>query len=189
MSLEQLLADYGYLALLLGTLLEGETIVLIAGFLANRGYLHLPWVIVTAFAGTLAADQFFFHVGRRGGLRAVQRRPTWEARLAKVRPLVQRHQTWAILGFRFLYGLRTVTPFALGAMGIRPLRFFVLNALGAAVWAIAFSVLGYLLGNALELVIERVRRYEMVVVLALALMGAATGILLWRRQTRRGAPQ
>lgn len=189
MSLEQLLAQYGYFALLLGTLLEGETIVIIAGFLADRGYLELRWVIVVAFAGTLVADQFFFHLGRRGGLKALQRRPTWEARLSKVRPLVQRHQTWAILGFRFLYGLRTVTPFALGTMGIRPRRFFVLNALGAAVWATVFSVLGYLLGSTLELVIERVHRYEMVVVVALAIAGAAAGILLWRRQGRRDLPQ
>ena len=119
----------------------------------------------------------------------LQRRPAWEARLSKVRPLVQRHQTWAILGFRFLYGLRTVTPFALGTMGIRPLHFFVLNALGAAVWATVFSALGYLLGSALERVIEQIHRYEMIVVVALALAGALAGVLLWRKQTRRDMPQ
>ena len=46
-----------------------------------------------------------------------------------------------ILGFRFVYGLRTVTPFVLGAAGTRPGRFLALNALGAAAWSVAVGLL------------------------------------------------
>ena len=48
-NLEILVSAYGYPALFIGTFLEGETILVIAGFLAHRGYLELPWVIVIAF--------------------------------------------------------------------------------------------------------------------------------------------
>ena len=57
MSLQQLITDYGYLAILMGTFLEGETILILGGFASHRGYLELPWVVVSAFIGTLAGDQ------------------------------------------------------------------------------------------------------------------------------------
>jgi membrane protein DedA with SNARE-associated domain len=49
MTLESVLTTYGYFALMIGTFLEGETILIAAGFLAHRGYLELPWVIFLHF--------------------------------------------------------------------------------------------------------------------------------------------
>jgi membrane protein DedA with SNARE-associated domain len=43
MSLESCVQSYGYLALLGGAFIEGETTVLIAGFLAHNGYFQFPW--------------------------------------------------------------------------------------------------------------------------------------------------
>ena len=51
----QLIQSYGYWAILAGTFLEGETILVLAGFAAHLGYLQLPWVILAAFAGSLPA--------------------------------------------------------------------------------------------------------------------------------------
>jgi membrane protein DedA with SNARE-associated domain len=56
MSLELLVKTFGYWALFVGTFLEGETILIICGFFAHRGYLELAWVIVVAFMGSLAGD-------------------------------------------------------------------------------------------------------------------------------------
>ena len=45
--LESFLAKYGYIAILLGTAFEGETIMIMGGFSAHRGYLELlPWVVL-----------------------------------------------------------------------------------------------------------------------------------------------
>jgi membrane protein DedA with SNARE-associated domain len=40
MTLESILDPYGYLAVLVGTFLEGETILVLGGFAAHRGYLQ-----------------------------------------------------------------------------------------------------------------------------------------------------
>ena len=64
MSLTSLIEDYGYLALLIGTFLEGETILVLAGFAAQRGHLEIEWVIVVAFIGSFSGDQLFFYIGR-----------------------------------------------------------------------------------------------------------------------------
>src|SRR2546421_1162739 len=161
MSLQELLQTYGYVVLFAGTFLEGETILIIAGFLAHEGYLKLPLVITVAMLGTLAGDQLFFHLGRRKGRRFLENRPAWEAKSRRARELLRRHQTWTILGFRFVYGIRTVTPFLIGASGIGPLRFLVLNAAAAIVWAIAVALLGYTVGFAVESALGEVKRYQL----------------------------
>jgi membrane protein DedA with SNARE-associated domain len=65
--LESLLATYGYPILIIGTFLEGETVLILGGVSAHLGYLSLNWVIACGFCGTLLGDQFYFFLGRRHG--------------------------------------------------------------------------------------------------------------------------
>jgi len=176
--LQALVITYGYAVILVGTFLEGETVLVIGGYLAHAGYLELPWVIAAAFAGTFAGDQLFFYIGRKRGMALLEKRPRWRARGARVLALLQRHQNGLIIGFRFLYGLRTVTPFLIGAGGVSPAKFFALNFIGALVWAVSVALLGYLLGQTLALFLAKAHRYEEAVVLAIVLAGLA--ILGWR---------
>jgi membrane protein DedA with SNARE-associated domain len=161
-SLEEIIVQYGYLALFIGTFLEGETILLIAGYLAHQEYLELPFVILFAFLGTFAGDQLFFYFGRAKGIGFLEKRPKWKARAEKVFKMMFRYQVAVILGFRFLYGIRNVTPFVIGASGLRPFRFFVLNFIGAATWAVVFGVSGYELGGVVETVLDDVKKYQMI---------------------------
>ena len=54
---------YGYWAILIGTFLEGETILVLGGLAAHMGYMDLGGVILAAFAGSLCGDQLFFSWG------------------------------------------------------------------------------------------------------------------------------
>ena len=173
--MEALIAHYGYLAVLVGTFLEGETVLILAGFAAHRGYLQLPLVIAAAFLGTLFGDQLFFYLGRRHSEYLLSKRPHWRPRLERAQTLIQSYRVPIILGFRFLYGLRTVTPFALGMSQI-PLRLFApLNVIGALVWAVSFGYAGYLFGQAMEIFLGDLKRYEYWLFAALA----AVGLVIW----------
>jgi membrane protein DedA with SNARE-associated domain len=186
MSLEELVADYGYTAITIGTFLEGETILVLGGFAAHRGFLELPWVIVCAFLGSFAGDQTFFYVGRMNGEKILEKRPKWKAKSARVLNLFNQHQTWLILGFRFLYGVRSVTPFLLGAAKVSPLKFFFLNMIGAAVWAAAVGCLGYSFGYAVEAVLGDIKHYEMDLFGVMAAVGLSFWLfrLLTKKRTR-----
>ncbi|WP_345987885.1 DedA family protein [Sulfurimonas sp. HSL1-2] len=180
--LEALVMTYGYAMIAAGTFLEGETVLVIGGYLAHAGYLELPWVIVSAFAGSFAGDQLYFFIGRRQGTALLEKRPRWQAKSERVRALLQRRQNSVIVGFRFLYGLRTVTPFLLGASGIAPGKFMLLNAAGAALWAVAVALAGYLLGHAVTLFFAEAHRYA----LYGALFIAFVAMVVWvRRITKR----
>jgi len=186
MTLETILATYGYPAVFAATFFEGETALVIAGFLANRGYLALPWVMVSAFLGAFAGDQMYFLIGRTRGTAFLARRPRWQARVDKIHRGLERYQTAVMLGFRFVYGFRIATPFVIGLTGFSAVRFAALNALGAALWAVTVSGAGYLFGRVIETLLGDLRKYERVVIIALV-AAAAVLFVVHRIRERRAA--
>jgi membrane protein DedA with SNARE-associated domain len=175
MSLEALIISYGYAAIGIGTFLEGETILVLGGLAAHGGYLKLEWVIISAFLGTLFGDQLYYYIGRFKGKELLERKPAWKAKSERVFALLDRHQVLFILGFRFVYGLRTITPIAIGVSGISPFRYLVLNALGGLLWAIVIGSAGYLFGNAVEMVLGDIKKYELGLLAGIAILGT----LIW----------
>ena len=175
---------YAYLVILVGTFLEGETLVIIAGALAYQGYLRLPVLVVCAIIGSLTSDQLMFFLGRKYGKPFLEARPKLHKRAMRATVLINRHETLLIFGFRFLYGVRNVTPLLMGIRGVNPKKFLILNTLGAIVWAISFGLIGYAAGTALDSFLEKMDQFHniaLIVLLALAL-GAALWYFLrkWR---------
>jgi len=183
MNLEYLLQNFGYPAILIGTFLEGETILILAGFAAHRGYLDLKLVMLYAFIGTLAGDQLFFFLGRWRGEAIIQKHPRWQLRLVRTQALIHKHRIALILGFRFIYGLRTVTPFALGMSRVSILLFALLNTTGAMIWTLVISLLGYLFGQTTEALLGNLKRYETMILAGLA--GISLAVWLWQHLRHR----
>ncbi len=173
---------YGYYALLAGTFLEGETILLIGGLVAHLGYLYLPAVMLVAFIGSFSGDQVYFCIGRLKGRELLERYHKWEQRVDKVHCLMARYHDLIMVGFRFVYGIRILTPIVLGMnKRVKTVRFFVLNAIGAMIWSVAVSSAGYLFGYAIEKLIRDVKHYEIIVLLVIA----GIGIALWAARRSR----
>lgn len=185
--LQQLISDYGYLAIAVGCFFEGETVAVLGGFAAHRGYLALDLVIAAAFAGSFCGDQLHYYIGRRWGDPLLKRWPSLRPGAERARRLLARYGTLYILTFRFLYGLRNASAFVIGIGGVPPLRFLVLNMIAALVWASAVSVAGYIFGEALAQAIGRVKHYEHIAFAAIASIGALAWIALavYRRRARR----
>lgn len=184
--LQSFLQDYGYLALFIGTFFEGETILVLAGFLASRGYLDINLVLLTAASGGYCGDQLWYFLGRRKGRQILARKPHWEALGEKALNHLRRYPDIWVLGFRFVYGLRTVMPVAIGISGYPPLRFLLLNALSAIIWALVLGSAAFHLGSALELLLDNIKRYEIWVIAALIIAGSL--LWLWRRYRNRRSP-
>jgi len=183
MNLPELLQAWGYWAVLGGSLIEGETLLLLGGFAAHRGYLSLPLVIGVAALGGFLGDQFYFFLGRRYGARLLARFPRMRPRAARVRALLERYHMPAIIAVRFLYGLRTVGPMAIGMTSVPWLRFLALNFIGAVLWAIAIVLAGYAFGQAFELILGDIRKFEEIIIAAFVLCGIA--VWWWRRRREK----
>ncbi len=172
---ETFIQNYGYWAILVGTFLEGETVLILGGFAAQRGYLELPWVMAAAFIGTLCGDQLFFILGRWHSRAFLARRPKWNERIAKAERLLKRFKILLMLVFRFFYGLRSVTPFVIGMSAFPAPQFVLLNAIGAGVWAVVIGTGGYFFGNALEILLGNIKYRELEAFAGIAFIG----ILIW----------
>lgn len=172
----------GYVAVFLGTMLEGETVLALAGLAAHHGYLWFPLVVAVAVVGAFIGDQIFFFIGRRYGNRILARFPSLAARAPRVHELLRRWDLLAVVLVRFLYGLRIAGPIVIGSSGISPWRLAFFNFIGALIWAPLIAGIGYFAGEALDLWVGRLHH-----VAIFALMVIALGAVLWwiARQWRR----
>jgi membrane protein DedA with SNARE-associated domain len=165
-----MIAEYGYVALLMGMLVEGEMCLLVAGFLAHEGYLSIPWVAVTALAGAWVADQTFFWLGYLKGFAFLQSRPKWNRKADTVKNWLHRFRWVILIGYRFAYGFRSITPFVIGATGLRPRVFIPISSLGIAAWVLIYSSLGFFVGETLGPVLDDLKRHQAVVLLVVGLV-------------------
>jgi len=150
MAIETLIARYGLAAIFLGAGIEGETSAIAGGVLAHRHLIPLSAAIDAASLGSCVADQLFFAAGRyfreNRRVRVMAEKPAFKKALVTF----EHHPTLFVIGFRFLYGLRTVSPAAIGTSHIRTRKFVLLNALSAAIWGALFTGIGYGFGGGIE---------------------------------------
>lgn len=158
--LEQIIQNLGYPAVILGTFLEGEVSILVACYLAMRGYLHIQGVVVCAFLGTFASDQLWYLLGKHHGHRVLAWGKHWRTLEKKAQALLALHPDLWVLCFRFFWGMRTVMPVVIGLSKYSWLRYLLLDGLGAAAWAIALALIAYQLGYALDVLLKDLQLYQ-----------------------------
>lgn len=172
-SLSQILTDYGYWAVFAGSLLEGETILVLAGWAAFQGFLSLPLTVGIAFAGGTLGDQIFFWMGRFGGKPLLARLPHCAARVDRLNALLIRFDAPLIIGIRFIYGVRILGPIVIGSSPITPWRFAAFNIIGAAIWAPLIAGVGFLFGRSIEQLIPQMNELQTIGILAIICVGVA----------------
>ena len=140
----------------------------------------------TAFVGTLINDQGLFFLGRHFSDSRIVRKQKQRPIFAKVLGMIERNSNVFILAFRFLYGLRTVSPLALGVSNVPASRYLLLNVIAAAIWAPAVTGIGYCLGLALHGTIGDLPKIEhkIAAALAIAVLSAIVIHLIARRVRR-----
>ncbi len=185
MTFERIVSTYGYPAVVLGTALEGEIFLFAGGFEAHSGHLKLEWVMVAAFVGSLIGDLGYFLLGRLKGKSFLKRRPQWQKKVDRVSKLLDRHLTVFVIGLRFMSGVRTVTPFALGLTSISLMRFVLLDSIGAVVWSVLGSLVGYALGMAAKAAGINVKRDEDLIILGMLCAGSLVFLIAYLRQKLR----
>ncbi|MDE2585476.1 MAG: DedA family protein [Betaproteobacteria bacterium] len=183
-----LVVSYGYLGVLIGTLLEGETVLLAAGFAVHRGLLDGRLVFLIAILGATLGDQLAFLLGRWKGRALIARFPALARHEARVRNLLERYHAPFILVVRFLYGLRIAGPFILGNSALPLRRFALLNFLGAGLWAALVMGAGYTFGLAMAALLADLKHLEGYFLLAILLAGLGLGLIRHHLQAAKRNP-
>jgi membrane protein DedA with SNARE-associated domain len=152
-QIAQFMSEYGdwfYIGIFVWTFLEGETIVIFGGYAAHHGIVDPIKLLVVAWLGSFLGDQVWFLLGRRYGEALMTRFPKWQPKVEIALDLLYEFKTLFILSFRFIYGIRNVSSFAVGLSEISWARFSATNFIAAGLWASSFVGAGYLFSQVSE---------------------------------------
>ena len=172
-DLQQALVAYGPIAIFLGAAFEGQAAVIAGGFLAHQHLVALWVALSCAAAGSCLIDQGLFLAGRRFRSTNFVIRTAQTPAFAKALGFIERYPVSYIFAFRYLFGLRMVSPIALGVTQIPALTFALLNAASALAWAAVFTGLGYWFGQTIETTFSRYKNVEHRVVVAAVVLAVA----------------
>jgi membrane-associated protein len=160
-----------------GLIAPGETAVVVGGVVAAQGDVQLGVMLVLVWLAAAAGDLVSFALGRRLGRPFLDSRGprigVTPDRLARVESFFERHGPKAILVGRFVGIIRAVAPFLAGASRMSLRTFLPWSLLGTAVWASAFTLVGYLFsesfGAAADLLAHGALALAVIAALVLAL--------------------
>ena len=183
MSAEALLERFGYLAVFVGSFLEGEAILVMAGFFAKRGYLAIVTVGVVGFFGAYIGHIFWFWLGRAHGVRILDRFPRTKTHFGRGIRMFERYGAAAIIITQWLYGLRITCAVIVGMSRISIPKFLFYQAVSCLIWAAIIAGAGYYFGAAVETVLGKAENVEKWGLLAIVLV--AVGVWYYHRRKER----
>jgi membrane protein DedA with SNARE-associated domain len=200
-TLEPTLSHYGYLAIAglvlvedFGVPVPGETILILGAVYAGTGRLTILAVAALGILAAAAGDNIGFALGHLGGRPVIERYGRYvlltPARITTATGFFTRHGGRIIVVARFIPGLRQANGIIAGMSGMHWKHFAAFNVVGATVWVIAWTTLGYLSGSHIEAIYTDATRYSTYIAIALAVFGIAyvARDLRRKRQPRVSAP-
>jgi membrane protein DedA with SNARE-associated domain len=194
-SLEHFIRAYGVAAVMaivaleaLGAPLPGETLLIFAAVLAGRGDMSLPALLISAWVGSVLGDNVGYWIGRKLGRAAVARYGAriglTAARFGAVEAMFARYGAATVVFARFVDVLRQLNGVVAGTLGMAWRRFFLFNALGAALWVGLWVLGAFYLGEHMSTIMLLARRGGVVVgVMAAVALFVALVFLLRRRHS------
>lgn len=180
----------------LGVPLPEDISLILGGYLAHHGAASLPGMMAVGYLGIIIGDSMIFYAGRRVGSRVGAKPGGFFSRIvtpekrARVQLLFAKHGPKVVMIARFLPGVRAVTYFTAGSAGMSYWRFAMFDSIAALASAPLFVYLGWRFGGELDLLIDKLKRGQVTVIVALVVVAAAYfAFSVWRkrREHRREA--
>ncbi|MGZ5405038.1 MAG: DedA family protein [Nocardioides sp.] len=172
---------FGECALLVGMVLPGETVAVLAGAAAALGRTSLVSVLVIVLAAALLGDTVGYAVGRRvgPGLHRRVTHPGRRKRLEEAEAQLRTRGGWAVVVGRWTPFVRSVMPSLAGMSGMPYAKFLAYDLLGAGSWAIISVLAGYAAGMSYERVVAWFGTFGAVLLGGALVAGVA--VWSWRR--------
>lgn len=171
--LGELIVEYGYIILFVWSILEGETGLVMAGVMSHTGDMNIYLAIFIAGLGGFAGDQIYFYIGRYNKGYITKNLVSQRSKFALAHLLLKKYGWPVIFVQRYMYGLRTVIPMAIGLTRYNAKTFAFINLLSAWVWAAITIIPAYIFGEEiLDIVHWGSRHWYIVLPMGFVLAGA-----------------
>ena len=174
------LATYGYIGLFLYSLGGGFVAIIAAGVLSFMGKMDITLSIAIAFTANALGDFLLFYMARYQKSMMMEGLRKHRRKLALAHIMMKKNGSWIILIQKFVYGIKTLIPIAIGLTKYDFKKFAVLNIISAGVWALAFGLGSYYSGGFLMNIAETISQRPWIAPIILVVLGGA----LWLYMTK-----
>ena len=155
----ELMKEYGYIILYCWSILEGESGLIMAGLLTHTGDMNLYISIFVAGLGGFTGDQIYFYIGRYNK-RYVHRKFKGQRRKFALAHLLLKKYGWPIIfAQRYMYGMRTIIPIAIGLTRYDAKKFALINLLSAWTWGAITIVPVWYFGEEILEILKIAKQY------------------------------
>ncbi|MDQ1243838.1 MAG: hypothetical protein QG565_178 [Campylobacterota bacterium] len=153
------LREYGYIVLFAWSILEGELGLVMAGIMSHTGDMFLPFAIIVGGLGGFVGDQIYFYIGRYNKNYIHKKIRSQRTKFAFAHILLKKYGWPIIFVQRYMYGLRTVIPMAIGLTKYSARQFAIINFISAIFWACITIIPAYFYGNELLNLIKWIKEH------------------------------
>ena len=129
------LKEYGYIVLFGWSILEGEMGLVMAGIMAHTGDMNIVIAIIVGALGGFVGDQIYFYIGRYNKKYIHDKLRSQRRKFAIAHLLLKKYGWPLIFVQRYMYGMRTVIPLAIGITKYSARDFAIINLISAFFWA------------------------------------------------------
>lgn len=185
LDLSDLVKTVGYLGvfaivfaesgLFFGFFLPGDSLLFTAGLLASQGFFNFPLLITICVIGAILGDSVGYWFGHKV-TRALFSRPSSrffrKDHLSKAHDFYEKHGAKTIILARFIPIIRTFAPIVAGISAMTYRKFLSYNIIGALIWGVGVTALGYTLGN----VFPNIDRFLFPIILVIIALSVSPGL-------------
>ncbi len=165
MLFDFLMQHFSYGVLFAWSLMEGEIGLALAGYKVQLGQLRPEYVLAIAISGAIIGDFTIFMIGRLFKSKTEIMLRQHQKRLEHIEEWFRNYGSWIIVFERFIYGTHIPALLMIGASGFSFLKFLLLDIVGVVLWAVTFTTVGFVFGQAVIDILTVVQRHLTIVIL------------------------
>ena len=182
-ELVDLIFDWGYLGIFIMMAIESsfipfpsEIVLIPAGYLAAQGEMSITAIMGSALAGSLVGAFINYYLaitlGRKFLLRFGKYFFISAEALLKMEEYFQKHGHISTFTGRLIPGIRQLISIPAGLAKMNLLEFSLFTTLGAGIWALILTLLGYFIGENQELINSYLKEITIALFVLLIIVGA-----------------
>ena len=168
--MEELIRDWGYIVLFLYSFGGGFLALAVAGVLSYSGELNLGLVLFVAGVANFIGDQFLFTVARKNKEQAKEMMKKHKRKIAMAHLLMRKYGSWVIFIQKYIYGIKTLIPLAMGLTKYDIKKFMIFNIFATIIWSLIVGISAYMLGELVYTYIEEFKTYGIIFIVFVLLL-------------------
>lgn len=155
--MEELIRDWGYIALFAYSFGGGFVGLVFAGILSYTGDLNIYISILVAGVSNFLGDQFLFFLARKNKSYAKDMMKKYGRKIALAHLMMRKYGSFVIFFQKYVYGIKTLIPLAMGLTKYSGIKFSIFNIFATALWAVVVGYASYAAG---EIILSSVDEFK-----------------------------